>query len=325
MKHKHKFLITIDTEGDNLWARPQKITTKNARFLPRFQLLCESYDFKPTYFVNFEMAKCQFFRNFGQNIIAKKSGEIGMHLHSWNSPPIIPLTRNDNRYQPFLTEFPESIMRNKIVYMKTLLEETFQIDVFSHRAGRWAFNKLYAKILIENKFHSDSSVTPHINWKHTKGNPEGNGGPNYIHYPDNAYFINVEDISIPGSSPLLEVPITIIPSKRPFIDKIRKPFTRFFGDENIISNLFRKYYILRPNGKDLKQLKWIVEQAITEKREYLHLMLHSSELMPGGSPTFPNEKSISSLYQDLGVLFEFISATFEGATLEEYYKIKTQK
>jgi hypothetical protein len=34
------FIITIDTEGDNLWACPRHITTRNAAYLPRFQSLC---------------------------------------------------------------------------------------------------------------------------------------------------------------------------------------------------------------------------------------------------------------------------------------------
>lgn len=38
---KPAFLITIDTEGDNIWARRLPITTRNAEYLPRFQKLCE--------------------------------------------------------------------------------------------------------------------------------------------------------------------------------------------------------------------------------------------------------------------------------------------
>ncbi|BAN97921.1 hypothetical protein E05_31550 [Plautia stali symbiont] len=46
---KPAFLITLDTEGDNLWRnRSGKVTTYNVRFLPRFQALCEKYGFKPT-------------------------------------------------------------------------------------------------------------------------------------------------------------------------------------------------------------------------------------------------------------------------------------
>lgn len=35
---KIPFLITIDTEGDNLWSRPEVIETKNTYGLYRFRL-----------------------------------------------------------------------------------------------------------------------------------------------------------------------------------------------------------------------------------------------------------------------------------------------
>ena len=56
------FLITIDTEGDNLWANPREITTQNARFLPRFQALCERFLLKPTWLTNWEMVECPVYR-----------------------------------------------------------------------------------------------------------------------------------------------------------------------------------------------------------------------------------------------------------------------
>ena len=54
------FLITIDTEGDNLWAAPEAITTENSRWLPRFQQLCERFGFQPTYLTDYEIQKPQY-------------------------------------------------------------------------------------------------------------------------------------------------------------------------------------------------------------------------------------------------------------------------
>lgn len=55
MKH---FIITVDTEGDNLWMwhTGDDITTENAKSIPRFQNLCEKYGLIPTYLTNYEMA-----------------------------------------------------------------------------------------------------------------------------------------------------------------------------------------------------------------------------------------------------------------------------
>lgn len=108
------FLITIDTEGDDVWSRRSSIETRNASFLPRFQSLCEKFGLKPTYLVNHEMANDRGFAGFARDLIARGAGEIGMHLHAWNSPPMHPLTSNDSRYQPFLIEYPEDEIRKKI-------------------------------------------------------------------------------------------------------------------------------------------------------------------------------------------------------------------
>src|SRR5688500_4964789 len=98
------FLITIDTEGDNLWSRPRKNTTVNSRFLPRFQDLCERFGYKPTYLTNYEMARCPVFQEFGADVLRRNSAEIGMHLHAWDSPPVVPLTSDDSAQHPYLFE-----------------------------------------------------------------------------------------------------------------------------------------------------------------------------------------------------------------------------
>src|ERR1700712_1667197 len=99
------FLITIDTEGDDLWSGPAEITTRNAAFLPRFQALCESHGFRPTYLTNYEMASDPRFAAFARGVIRDGAGEVGMHLHAWHSPPHFELTPHDTRHMPYLVEY----------------------------------------------------------------------------------------------------------------------------------------------------------------------------------------------------------------------------
>jgi hypothetical protein len=72
--HNPAFLITIDTEGDNLWQKHDSITTENARYLPRFQQLCEKYGFKPVYLTNYEMAIDPVYIEFAKDVIARDRG-----------------------------------------------------------------------------------------------------------------------------------------------------------------------------------------------------------------------------------------------------------
>src|SRR5580700_5433153 len=119
------FIITVDTEGDDIWSRPHQITTHNALFLPRFQSLCERYGYRPVYLTNYEMATSEEFVEFARDVLRRDAAEIGMHLHAWNSPPLMPLTDDDFHYQPYLIEYPDEVMREKIRVMTVLLEERF--------------------------------------------------------------------------------------------------------------------------------------------------------------------------------------------------------
>src|SRR6187551_2752046 len=143
------FIITVDTEGDNLWAKPREITTYNAAYLPRFQSLCERFRFKPVYLTNYEMALSDAFVEFARDVIARDAGEVGMHLHAWNSPPLDPLTDDDFRCQPYLIEYPAPTMKEKIRILTRLLEDRFGQPMVSHRAGRWAFDGRYAAMLLD--------------------------------------------------------------------------------------------------------------------------------------------------------------------------------
>ncbi len=309
------FIITIDTEGDNLWQQPREITTKNAAFLPRFQSLCERYGFKPTYLTNYEMAQSEQFVEFGKDVLQNETGEIGMHLHAWNSPPLIPQTNDDFKYQPFLIDYPESIMRDKIAFMTELLEDQFETKMISHRAGRWSFNDIYARLLIEQGYCVDCSVTPHVSWKTTLGDPNGKGGTDFSSYPETAYFFDSEN-------KLLELPMTIINHNRSqLINKLSKlpRIGRF------IRHKLPQRTWLRPNIRNLKAMLKLVKQAAAEKRPYIEFMIHSSEFMPGGSPNFVNDSQIEKLYQDMEHLFAMIQQKgFIGMTLKDYYKQVTK-
>ena len=62
----------------------------------------------------------------------------------------------------------------------------------------------------------------------------------------------------------------------------------------------------------------VVRRAHREECSYVEFMLHSSEFMPGGSPTFPGEREIDTMYGHLEELFAESSRYFAGATLAEF-------
>jgi len=316
------FFITVDTEGDNLWNYKEgdRISTENSRHIPRFQNLCEKYGFKPTYLVNHEMASDDFFCSFAGPALRGNNCEIGMHLHAWNSPPIYDFvdSSKDRGGPPYLTEYPVPVMRQKFDALFKLLSDKFQCRPVSHRSGRWAMNQDYFDLLIDYGIKIDCSVTPHMSWKSSKG--RCSGGSDYRRSPEEPFAVKHSS----GCGAVTEIPVTI----RKF---------RFLSAPSGGGGLLKKCLVsarnallgkavwLRPNGYNLFEMSLLAERIKRSESGYIMFMLHSSELMPGGSPTFKTAESIERLYSDVEIIFKNISNDFKGVTLKDFYALGVNK
>jgi hypothetical protein len=311
------FLITIDTEGDNLWEwnRKDKIQTENTLYLSRFQQICDEYGFKPVWLTNYEMISDPRYVDFISNVEERNTGEIGMHLHAWNSPPDYMLQRGQEG-KPYLIEYPDDIIEEKIAHITELIKSRTGISPVSHRAGRWATNERYFHYLMEYQYKVDCSVTPHIDWRTMPGMTKGFYGSNYINMPDKTFYI--QDNNSKKKQSILEVPVTIR-------DVHRFIMPDFLSLKKMAGSLYRmvkgQTIWLRPNGKNNNKMKYIVQQSVKSEDEYIMFMLHSSELMPGGSPLFRTIEDIDKLYHDMEELFKYIARNFTGITLRDFEKI----
>src|SRR5262245_7218657 len=283
MRARPAFLITIDTEGDNLWAAPREVTTENAAWLPRFQALCERFAFRPTYLTNYEMVMDSRFVDFARSAMDRGGAEVGMHLHAWNSPPEHRVTDDDYRRVPYLVDYPTPVLRAKVRDMTARLEDVFGRKVVSHRAGRWTMDARYVETLIEEGYLVDCSVTPYVSWRSNYGAVHGVGGSDYRHCGDRSYFVDPTDLLKPGTSPLLEVPVTVMPRHR--LTSRSVPAVAYAHPlcARVLNKLLPNDW-LRPRRGNRERMVAIVERAARDGHDHLELMTHSSELMPVGSP-----------------------------------------
>lgn len=296
------FIITVDTEGDNLWNyKPgNTVTTNNSKYIPRFQELCEKYKFPPVYLSNYEMLCDDEYVSYIKDKHSKGLCEVGLHLHAWNNPPEYELNSIYNG-NPYLIEYPDDVMQKKFDYLYTLFCEEMGFKPISHRAGRWAMDSRYFKLLDQYGVKVDCSVTPHIDWSKNKGATQG--GTDYRNYRTNCN--NIYNI--------FEIPLTTIISHRPLSNSFKK---------NLRTCLYGTTLQLRPAVHNFAEMRHVVNQIyLDDSVNYIQMMLHSSELMPNGSPYFPDSNSIDSLYALLQELFDYIQTKqFVGITLKEYYE-----
>lgn len=298
----YSFIITVDTEGDNLWGweQGQPIETRNAEFVDRFQALCDQFDYKPVYLTNYEMAMNERFMH--KLSVWQREGrcEIGIHPHAWNNPPIVDLQGPYNG-RSYLIEYSTDIMRQKFQMLYDLIASATGHPPVSHRAGRWAMNEQYFNLLYEFNIKVDCSHTPFISWKKSKGVTIG--GCDYRR-------INPLPSMIDG---ILEVPLTVRINKRFFTGSWKHRLKTFIIGTPVW---------LRPATETKESMIWLENKISRESTtNYLEFMIHSSELMPGGSPYNLTEYDVELFFNKIEVVFAYAKKLgFEGKTLCEYYE-----
>ena len=293
------FIITVDTEGDNLWDWKDgaPITTENSAFIPRFQELCERYSFFPTYLTNYEMAMDSRWVTYGKSKQDKGLCEIGMHIHAWNSPPIFEL---DNLYggNPYITEYSRDVIQSKVQCLMDILSSRFECCITSNRSGRWATSDDYLKIICDCGIKVDCSFTPGLDLSKIPGRTI-NGGNNYTNSIPQAFEI------IDG---LLEVPMTTMKNRKPIDRSLKHNLKTIIKGESLW---------LRPMF-DERKMKFLVDKSL-EKNDYVEFMVHSSELMPAGSPYFKDSDAVEQLFRRSEWLFGYVkNKGLIGVTLSNY-------
>jgi len=321
-----KFLITIDTEGDNQWDHGRDLTVENIKYVPRFQYLCEKYSIKPTYLVTSEVCDDEYAQNIFSEYIKTEKAEVGAHLHCWTTGPFEDKDgfRFNDPNHAFATEFGEEIIDQKLKNLTRQIETSFGRRPLSFRSGRFGFDEKVARILTDNGYLVDSSVTPYTNWSSNKGMPCGIGGSDFSDYDSFPFSYHFE-----GGS-LFEIPVTILPTKFPLNTNpslAKEYFKRV--ENNIALKGMRKLFFqnqplwLRPFLYMNNQLfEEIINEAMKIKLPFLVMMFHSSELMPGCSKYRQDKESVEKLFQLLEQLFSFVAGKqIKSVSLSEAAKV----
>jgi len=320
-----KFIITIDTEGDNQWDHGRNLTVENIKYVDRFQILCEKYGIRPTYLVTSEVCEDSFAQQLFSDYVRENKAEVGAHLHSWTTPPFLHDAgyRQNDENHIFASELSYELVSGKIKNLTEQITRAFGRVPTSFRSGRYGFNETVAGVLIENKYLVDSSVTPFVSWTGHHGLPSGKGGPDFI---DSSILPEKFEYN---SGSLIEIPITILPTITPL--NRSHNFARYYFrnvNNNVFLKVLRKLFYasqpvwLRPTPDMTSELLAnLAREARRMNLPYLTMMFHSSELMPGCSKYRPDEQSIEDLYSLLTSFFNALeSLGIESITLTDAAK-----
>lgn len=293
------FLVTVDTEGDDLWSwyPGKEVTTRNACFIPRFQELCEKYGIVPVYLINYEMIMDEKFCGYIKRKALDGKCEIGMHLHAWNSPPEYGVSGNFGGC-PYITEYPLEIIYEKHRALKKIISDRTDCEPVTYRSGRWAVNNDLFCVLNELGFRVDCSVTPGIRHR-TAGATVAHGN----------FYSKKEKSPRRLYGDLIEIPMTT---------RLVRSFRGVTLKNRIHHLLTGEEMWLRPANQTLEEMIMLKEIIEKEKEDYLEFMIHSSEVMPGGSPYAKTESEVELLYGKMEALFKCVAGQYQGISMKDY-------
>ncbi len=322
-------VVTVDTEEEGLWGgkyRRTGNTVENVRGIPRFQELCDRFGVKPTYLVDAPIVGDDGAVDLLRAIQDDGRAEIGAHLHPWCNPPLVEEINARNSY---LSNLPESLQRDKLVWLTETIEHRFGRRPTSFRAGRYGLDIRGARILHELGYEVDSSVIPFTDYSRE-------GGPNFQHAPHTPYFIDGHDLCRPHDAGfLLEVPVSVGFNRPDFaraqaiLRRAMHPTLRRFRSVGILDRLgIVRRIKFSPEQSDARRMGQLVDAYLAQQAPVLVMMLHSSSLWPGCSPYVGDARALDGFFGRMMEVFEsclvvrgMVSATLSECATSHYAEV----
>jgi hypothetical protein len=307
--------VTIDVEEEGLFRGRYETGSAPVENVSRLNLLTPllgDLGIRPTLLVSYQVAQHPRQMELVLKLRDQWKGEIGAHLHPWNTPPSDP----DSPSGPVVSEsIPRNLLKAKL---ETLIQALNQAGVkpLSFRMGRFNMGPRMFSVLEEEGIRVDSSVVP-LRWYR--------GSPCHVSAPIDPYFPDPGDICKAGDSTVLEVPITIVPfvkGVRAFLEgvgRIPGPFSR------PLSAGLQRLCLLpaQPFWTGLRRLKAAVKLHQKSGGRVVTIFFHSSELMPGGSPRQRTQDDVRAFLRKLENFLHWLKYTgnAESRTLSEMHSL----
>jgi hypothetical protein len=297
-----RIVVTVDTEADGQWRHGAPLTTENVAWWQPFQALCAGHGAPPTYLVTSEIAADERAVAFLAPLAGRGAAEVGAHLHPWTTPPFEAepgLAWNDPAHA-YPCHLDEPLLAAKLRTLTTQIADAFGAPPTAFRAGRFGLDARGARLLAGLGYVVDSSLTPYVSWAANPGRPGWGGGPDFRRR--GPYPFRVAGTGAPG---LVELPVTILPTyaatRRWRALRERWEARPLRAGRRALRVWRRPQPLwLRPRpeyaGSDLEAL---LHEAERRHLPFAVFMVHSSELMPGGSPYRRTQASVDEL---LGLL-----------------------
>ncbi len=290
-------LVGIDTEGDNQWdlAGRQHQTFANVHALERLHDFFARHHVRPTYVVTYPVARDPESAAVLRRMHARGDCEIGAHHHAWETPPFDP---EDVVRHPYALSLPLDRFDAQLAALTGAVMDIAGVPPISYRSGRFGFSAAHVSSLESQGYLIDSSVAPLFCEAHKQG-------PDFVDAPLTPYFLAYDNATRPGTSDLLELPLSAALNRRVpgwaarAYGRLPWPYTarrvlRLAG--------IARVRWLRPSYSSAADMNALADDLVRRGEPILNLLFHSSEALPGTSPYNRTEADLAGFYDRLSAV-----------------------
>lgn len=272
-------LVGIDTEGDNQWdaAARANQTFHNIYALPALHALFARHGVRPTYVVTYPVARDARSAEVLCSLLDGSDCEIGAHHHAWETPPFSP---EDVTRHPYASTLPRRQFEAQLESLTTAITRAVGHRPLSYRSGRFGFSADHVAALERAGYLVESSVAPLFFETHK-------GGPEFVEASLRPYFLAYDSAVSPGSSNVLEVPVSAALNRRlpKWLQHAYARAPRPYATKRALRALrVVRMRWLRPSYSSLADMCQLARDIAHEDVPVLNLLFHSSEAIVGGSP-----------------------------------------
>ncbi len=301
-------VVSLDVEEEGLFSGSYPRHgggLSNIHELSRLEFLPGEFGLPLTYLCDYPVLTDNVSRDVLTGLLARSGGELGAHLHPWNTPPFPEMPWPE----PVSTAvMPTDVFRAKLETLQEAVAAFSGSRARSFRMGRWNLFRRAMAVLPEAGFLVDSSVAP---LRHVAG------GPDHFLAPADPYWVRPGG---PDGPALLEAPTTQVPlvpgTPRP-AKALADRLPPRLGDA--LLGGFMKTLTLGVNPVWMPEatMRLAARTHVRRGGRVLTLFWHSSELLPGASPHFPDKAAVDAFIEKVRRFAQWLRRTFEvrGTTL----------
>lgn len=308
-------LVGIDTESDNQWDAKARAnpTFENLYALPALHALFRRHGVRPTYVITHNVAEDPRSADVLRALRESHTCEIGAHHHAWETPPCSP---EDVRRHPYASQLPIEQFEAQLHELTRAIEQAVGERPVSYRSGRFGFCAAHVSALERAGYTIESSVAPLFYEAHK-------GGPDFADAPLRPYFLAYDHPTRPGSSQLLELPLSAALNRRVpralALAYARAP--KPYQTKRVLRKLgIARLRWLRPSYSSLEDMQSLARDLVSSGEPLLNLLFHSSEAIVGGSPYNRTQAELDQFLDRLDRFLAFATRELNAtpATFREF-------